>query len=240
MSGGQSVAVWIALGVLCAAAVALIVSHDAGTVVGFSNEAFARLVAGLALVVFLGSALLGAYRGRIGTAARDIAAWLLLMLFLVGVYAYRAELLVVAERVAGELMPRGSQVAISRVGEAQAVRVRRGWDGHFTARVALKGAEIDMIVDTGASALVLRAEDARRAGIDLSRISYNVPVQTANGRAYAARLRLNEVAVGPVVRRNVEALVTRPGSLSRSLLGMSFLSRLRSYEFSGDVLTLRG
>jgi len=240
MSGGQSVAVWIALGVLCAAAVALIVSHDAGAVAGFSNEAFARLVAGLALVVFLGSALLGAYRGRIGTAARDIAAWLLLMLFLVGVYAYRAELLVVAERVAGELMPRGSQVAISRVGEAQAVRVRRGWDGHFTARVALKGAEIDMIVDTGASALVLRAEDARRAGIDLSRISYNVPVQTANGRAYAARLRLNEVAVGPVVRRNVEALVTRPGSLSRSLLGMSFLSRLRSYEFSGDVLTLRG
>ncbi len=233
-------AVWIALGVLCAAAVALIVTHDAGTVAGFSNEAFARLVAGLALVVFLGSALLGAYRGRIGTAARDIAAWLLLMLLLVGVYAYRAELLVVAERVAGELLPRGSQVAVSSVGEAQAVRVRRGWDGHFTAAVTVANTEIDMIVDTGASALVLRAEDARRAGIDLSGISYDVPVQTANGRAYAARLRLDAVAVGPVRRRNVEALVTRPGSLSKSLLGMSFLSRLRSYEFSGDTLTLRG
>jgi aspartyl protease family protein len=131
-------------------------------------------------------------------------------------------------------------MSVNAVGETQAVRVRRGWDGHFTAQVAVKGREIDMIVDTGASALVLRAEDARRAGIDLSGISYNVPVQTANGRAYAARLRLNEVAVGPVVRRNVEALVTRPGSLSKSLLGMSFLSRLRSYEFSGDVLTLRG
>ena len=98
---------------LCAAAVALIVSHDAGAIAGVSNEAFARLVAGLALVVFLGSALLGAYRGRIGNAARDIAAWLLLMLLLVGVYAYRAELLTVAERVAGELLPRGSQMSVN-------------------------------------------------------------------------------------------------------------------------------
>ena len=233
-------AVWIALGLLCAAAVVLIVSHDAGSVAGFSNEAFARLVAGLALVVFLGSALFGAYRGRIGRAARDIASWLMLMLLLVGVYAYRAELLTVAERVAGELLPRGSQMSVKRIGEEQAVRVRRGWDGHFTAEVTVAGQQIDMIVDTGASALVLRAEDARLAGVDLEGISYNVPVQTANGRAYAARLRLAEVAVGPVRRRNVEALITQPGALSKSLLGMSFLSRLRSYEFSGDTLMLRG
>jgi aspartyl protease family protein len=234
------VGVWIALGLLCAAAVALIVSHDAGSVAGFSNEAFARLVAGLALVIFLGSALLGAYRGRIGNAARDIAAWLLLMLLLVGVYAYRAELLVVAERVAGELLPRGSQMSVNTVGEAQAVRVRRGWDGHFTARVSVGSADVEMVVDTGASALVLTARDARRAGLDLSDIQYNVPVETANGRAYAARITLDRVALGPLRRRNVEALITQPGTLSKSLLGMSFLSRLRSYEFSGDVLTLRG
>lgn len=233
-------AVWIALGVLCAAAVALIVSHDAGSIAGFSNEAFARLVAGLALVVFLGGALLGAYRGRIGSAARDIAAWLLLMLLLVGVYAYRAELLSVAERVAGELLPRGAQMRVNTIGEEKAVRVRRGWDGHFTARVGIAGAEIDMIVDTGASALVLRAEDAQRIGINLSGIRYNIPVQTANGRAYAARVRLDRVSVGPLARRNVEALITPPGAMSKSLLGMSFLSRLRSYEFTADVLTLRG
>jgi len=233
-------AVWIALGVLCAAAVALIVSHDAGTIAGVSNEAFARLVAGLALVVFIGGALFGSYRGRIGTAARDVAAWLLLMLFLVGIYAYRAELLTVAERVAGELLPRGSQIALSTEGRAQAVQVRRGWNGQFTARVAVRGTEIEMVVDTGASAVVLRSEDARRAGIDIADIKFNVPVETANGRAYAARIRLAVVEVGPLRRRNVEALITPPGSLSRSLLGMSFLSRLRSYEFSGDVLTLRG
>jgi aspartyl protease family protein len=63
---------------------------------------------------------------------------------------------------------------------------------------------------------------------------------TANGRTVAARVWLDVVSVGTLDRTKVEALVAQPGSLSQSLLGMSFLSRLRSYEFSGDFLTLRG
>ena len=65
-------------------------------------------------------------------------------------------------------------------------------------------------------------------------------VHTANGRSMTARVRLDNVAIGPLDRRKVEALVAKPGALTQSLLGMSFLSRLRSYEFSGDFLTLRG
>jgi aspartyl protease family protein len=53
-------------------------------------------------------------------------------------------------------------------------------------------------------------------------------------------VRLNAVAIGPLDRKDVDALVAQPGTLTQSLLGMSFLSRLRSYEFSGDFLTLRG
>jgi aspartyl protease family protein len=63
---------------------------------------------------------------------------------------------------------------------------------------------------------------------------------TANGRTVAARVRLEKVAIGPLDHKNVDALVAQPGALTQSLLGMSFLSRLRSYEFSGDFLTLRG
>jgi len=51
---------------------------------------------------------------------------------------------------------------------------------------------------------------------------------------------LRSVAVGPIALPQVEALVAQPGTLKESLLGMTFLSRLRSYEFSGDFLTLRG
>jgi aspartyl protease family protein len=63
---------------------------------------------------------------------------------------------------------------------------------------------------------------------------------TANGRTVAARVRLDSVAIGPLQREDVDALVAEPKALTESLLGMSFLGRLRSYEFSGDFLTLRG
>ena len=97
-----------------------------------------------------------------------------------------------------------------------------------------------MIVDTGASTIVLRPEDDKKAGIDVSKLSFTVPVVTANGRTVAARVRLNSVAIGPLQREDVDALVAEPKALTESLLGMSFLGRLRSYEFSGDFLTLRG
>jgi aspartyl protease family protein len=96
-----------------------------------------------------------------------------------------------------------------------------------------------MMVDTGASSIVLRPADARLAGIDVDRLSYTVPVQTANGTAYAAAVRLRDVAVGPIKLDRVDALVAKPGVLNESLLGMNFLRRLRSYEFSGEFLTLR-
>ena len=87
---------------------------------------------------------------------------------------------------------------------------------------------------------MLRPEDAKKAGIDVSKLSFTVPVMTANGRTVAARVRLDSVAIGPLQREDVDALVAEPKALTESLLGMSFLGRLRSYEFSGDFLTLRG
>ncbi len=53
-----------------------------------------------------------------------------------------------------------------------------------------------MIVDTGASTVVLRPEDARKAGIQVSALDYTVPVETANGRAFAARVKLDRVSLG--------------------------------------------
>ena len=66
-----------------------------------------------------------------------------------------------------------------------------------------------------------------------------MPVQTANGTTYAAHVRLRNLTLGPINLTDVDALVAKPGALKENLLGMSFLSRLRSYEFSGDYLTLR-
>jgi aspartyl protease family protein len=228
---------FVAIGILAIAAVLLIARGDSGTVAGFDSDSFGFLALGLALLVFLGSGLFSGYSGRASAALKDAASWVLIALVLVVGYTYRDDIGRVAQRVAGELAPQlGVQMETISPGE---VRIRRHVGGHFIAEVDLNGAEVRMIVDTGASTVVLTTEDARAAGIDVAKLRYVIPVQTANGVAMAARARLDSLAVGPLRLNNVNALVSQGGALNQSLLGMSFLSRLRSYEFAGEYLTLR-
>ena len=198
------------------------------------------LAAALAVIVIVIPALMGSYRGRAGSALRDLLSWVVIGVVLLAGYSYREELGRIAFRIAGELSPPGASIGVEqRQAGERAVRIRKRGDGHFVARVSVDGASVPMLVDTGASAVVLRQSDARLLGVDTRNLRYTVPVQTANGLAYAAHARLREVAVDSITMRNVDALVAQPGALKESLLGMSFLSRLRSYEFAGDYLTFR-
>ncbi len=218
----------------------LVQNHDGGSIAGLDTGTFASLAACLALLVYLGGGFARRYRGDTGTMLRDALTWVALGLSLVTLYAYRGELLPIAGRLAGELIPGSAMVVEESAGGPAEIKIRRRLDGHFTARTEVNGKPVSMIVDTGASTIVLRPEDASNAGVDVSRLAYTVPVITANGRTKAARVRLDKVSIGPLDRNKVDALVAQPGTLTESLLGMSFLSRLRSYEFSGDFLTLRG
>jgi aspartyl protease family protein len=233
------VTTWLALFIVAFAAI-LLVADSSGMIAGLDSTTFGYVAIFLALIVFIGGGMVGSYRGRAGTMARDAVVWLALGLGLVALYAYRDELMPIAARVVGELLPGAAMTVEQSTGGLTEVRIRKRLDGHFTANVEINGAKIAMIVDTGASTIVLRPEDAKKAGIDVSRLTYRVPVLTANGRTLAARVRLEEASIGPLDRKKVDALVAQPGALTQSLLGMSFLSRLRSYEFSGDFLTLRG
>ena len=232
---------WIGLVLLALAGIALVLRGDQGDIAGLEPGAFAALTAGIALLIFMGVSLAGAYRGRLGQAAKDFLTWTCIALALVAGYSFKNEIVGIAYRIAGELSPPGSTITVETTPAGErAVRIRRRLDGHFGANVSVNGASVTMLVDTGASTVVLKQADARKLGVDTSDLRYSVPVQTANGVAYAARVRLRSVSVGPIVLTQVEALVAQPGMLKESLLGMTFLSRLRSYEFSGDFLTLRG
>lgn len=194
-----------------------------------------------ALALLYAVSLAGDYRGRALHALRHAGIWLGLFLLLIAAYAYRDDLGHVARRVGSELLPAGVPLpeATGEQGRA-AVRLRKHTSGHFLARGAVNGAPVTLLVDTGASAVVLKPSDAERAGIDLDALTFSTPVSTANGMTFAAPVRLRSLAIGDIVVSDVEALVAKPGNLDESLLGMSFLRRLRSYEFSGDFLTLRG
>jgi aspartyl protease family protein len=200
--------------------------------------------------IFLGAAvvmiavyvvvLVSGERARPLQAIRNFAVWGALALVLIGLYSYRDDISDIAHRVAGELAPPGYSLTVRSEQEGEhAVRVRRRLDGHFAVRGAINGQPMTLLVDTGASTVVLKPADAARAGIDTRSLGYTAAVQTANGTTYAAPVRLRSITIGPIELRDVEALVAKPGSLNENLLGMSFLRRLRSYEFSKDFLTLR-
>jgi aspartyl protease family protein len=208
---------------------------------GLEGGQIIYIVACGALVLLYLSTLSSDYRGRWSTALKHAAIWIVLLLALITGYAFRDEVKLAVNRVAGEVLPAGEPLSVdgTEPGE-RAVRLRRQSDGHFSARADVNGRTIKLLVDTGASTVVLKATDAEKAGIDVGSLSFSVAVDTANGVAYAAPVRLRTVGVGPIAVGDVEALVAKPGSLKESLLGMSFLKRLRSYEFSGDFLTIRG
>ena len=120
------------------------------------------------------------------------------------------------------------------------MEIARGSGGSFALAMQVNGARILMVLDTGASSVVLTQEAARAAGLPLEILNYSVNVETANGRARAAPVMLDRVSIGTITEHSVPALVAQGGALRSNLLGMSFLNRLQSWEVRGDKLLLRG
>ncbi len=107
---------------------------------------------------------------------------------------------------------------------------------HYKGRV--NSGYVDFLVDTGAGAVALTEADARKAGVKVSELSYTVPISTAGGRNYAARVKLDQLALGGIIIRDVEALVVREG-LETSLLGMTWLGQLQEVKATPNALLLR-
>ncbi len=224
------------LALMAAALVALLVFPAATPILGLDHARFAQAAVGATLLLWF--VLTGVRRAGPGGVARILggaATWAMLIIGLTGVYAYRFELSDIAGRVVAELLPDEPQ--IGRGGE---VIVNRRLGGEFVIPGKVNDKPVAFIFDTGASTVVLRAEDAARVGVDGADLDFDVPVVTANGSAMAATTRLDKIAVGPIVARNVRALVARPGALSESLLCMIFLERLQSYTVERGRLVLKG
>lgn len=123
---------------------------------------------------------------------------------------------------------------------ARNVEIARSHAGDFALRVKVNDHTAPMVIDTGATSVVLTYDTAKAAGLPLELLDYSVDVETANGRVKAARLTLDRLAIGKLVERSVPALVVPRGQLKTNLLGMSFLNRLESWEVRADRLMLRG
>jgi aspartyl protease family protein len=234
MSSVRQRLLWFLLaGLLIAAAV--VISRHRGAIFGpLSSADSISLFYKIALLVLVGAGVLIMFRGHFVKALAAAALWIALGLILVVGYSYRYELRDVADRVMSELVP-GHVITRGRT-----VEVARTVNGDFDVTAQINGARVAMVLDTGASSVVLTREDAKAAGLPLEVLAYTTNIETANGRTRAAPVTLDRLAIGGLVEHSVAALVAQPGQLKTSLLGMSFLNRLQSWEVRGDRLLLHG
>jgi aspartyl protease family protein len=226
---------WLLLFGLGLSLAILVARHDKGSIAGLATDDFASLAVKIVFLVFLGGTVLMFFRENFMQALQAAVFWVVVGLLLVVGYTYRFDLKDMSERVLAELVPGR---AASR--GARTVEIARGRAGEFTLSAQVNGAQIPMALDTGASAVVLTQEAAKAAGLPLEVLSYNVNVDTANGRTRAAAVTLDRIGIGGIIERSVPALIAQPGQLRTNLLGMSFLNRLESWEVRGEKLIMRG
>ncbi|APF38665.1 TIGR02281 family clan AA aspartic protease [Chelatococcus daeguensis] len=113
-------------------------------------------------------------------------------------------------------------------------------NGHFVAAAHINGVAVRMLVDTGASLVVLNEDDAARVGMRPFPSDYRHRLNTANGVTLGARSILREVRLGSIVVRDVDAVILKREALATGgLLGMSFLSRLGGFETTADTMVLK-
>jgi aspartyl protease family protein len=129
---------------------------------------------------------------------------------------------------------------VETVGQAgvRSLSIPRDARGHFQTEGRIDGQRIGFMVDTGASVIALNETSAARFGLRPSRGDYNATVTTANGTIKAARTRLAMVELGGLVVRDVDAMVLPDEALSENLLGLSFLSKLKRFEYANGQMVL--
>ena len=227
----------ILLGVLGFGLAVLLVSSDSPRVLGMRTDDFGRIVYLLPIALMLAAGIWGR-RISVGETLRHLMIWLVLILGLATAYLYRQEAFGVGNRLLAGLVPGRAVVVTTSEGGVEVI-LHKLLNGHFEADVQINGQTVSMLVDTGASMVALSREDAERVGIIPENLTYSRSVMTATGRARAAPVTLSEVAIGPIVRNNVNASVAEDGKLDQSLLGMSFLSTLGSLQMQTDELRMR-
>ena len=187
----------------------------------------------VAMLAMVSSGLIFVRRINLGEVIRNISIWTGLAVVLLLGFTYRSELTGIYYRVIGELVP-GQAIIL----EGNTIILSASSDGHFYANGKANGKKLRFMIDTGASDVVLSPVDASRIGIDVEKLQFTKTYQTANGIGLGAPYRLNSLAIGSLGYAKVAVSVNKSDMVT-SLLGMSFLERLQSFEFRGSKLYLR-
>jgi aspartyl protease family protein len=168
-----------------------------------------------------------------GTTISHLGAWCVIFAALILIYSFRGEFATMRARLMAELVPaQGEQTG------AHSVAFPLEADGHYHVEADVDGHTIGFLVDSGASDIVLSPADARMLGLDPATLDYSMRASTANGEVRGAPVQINRLKIGPIEMMELPATVNQ-ADMSVSLLGMEFLSRLRSWSVQDGRLTFQ-
>lgn len=192
----------------------------------FDNQYIVAMIIalGMAVVAFAG------HRMSLGTVLRSLLGWAAIGVVAFVVVQHRYEIGAMVAGVSQSLGIDDQQV------DGKTIRIRMSPDGHFWARVKLNGFEKHMLIDSGATITAISETTARAAGVKSSG-SLPVTIETANGDVTARRARVAELAVGPLRTRDISVVISENFG-DFDVLGMNFLSRLKSWRVEGQTLIL--
>lgn len=120
----------------------------------------------------------------------------------------------------------------------RSMRVRSDGRGHYVTEFRMNGRPVEAMIDTGASVVAINRSTARRIGVDVAAADFRHEVSTANGTTRAAVAMIDEMQLGAIGLRDIQAVVLEDEALSHTLVGMSFLSRLRRFSAEAGELVL--
>lgn len=224
---------WIWIGVVAAGALGIweLSRLFPSSITNTTDQAY--FVRYLAILVLIASGIVYGRRFSAKESLRNIAIWIGIAAVLVLGYTYYPQIRELSGEAQSELIP-GYPVNTG-TGEMTFSKNR---DGEFLIIGDANATTVRFLVDTGASDIVLSPDDAQRIGIDTSKLLFDRTYETANGEGQGAAVTLDTLQIGPLKLFNVPVSINRT-KMRNSLLGMSFLERMKSFEFRGRKLTLR-
>jgi aspartyl protease family protein len=189
----------------------------------------ARLVAASLMIALVASSLFGRQL-KFGEALRMALAWCAIFALAFVAFLFRDEARAVWSRIKAEVGGGSAQVSGS------VTRITMGEDGHFHVRAKVNGQSVDFLIDSGATTTGLTENAARLANVQPDS-SIDMPVDTANGTVMVSTARIGLLEVGNIRKTDARAVIGKSFG-DTNVLGMSFLSHLRSWKVEGRTLTL--
>ena len=186
---------------------------------------YGRLIYLVLLLAAVGSWLFVRNRQTLGKTVQQLAIWAFIFLGVIAGYG-------LWDDIRSTVLPQ--QSAMTSAGQ---IEVPRSPDGHYYLTLDVNTVPVSFLVDTGATDVVLNAQDARNVGIAPDTLAYLGRANTANGEVRTASVWLDSISLGSITDKNVRVWINQ-GELDQSLLGMSYLQRWSSIEIRNGSLVL--